>query len=561
MTTHSFHGAHYQNRKQLTAMAEKTSDEIKYRILRFLDVTGFTVFDPMVRLAFGEEPRKQVESILKFFVTPIIFLCFCLWVWWTVAPNHKTKSGEVPTPDVVWQSAVINDTFAAREKTKESDFLLVGEEREVALAEVEQQIVDRTVILDERKAVLAKHEADYEALLEERLAPLQAELDELRAANKVTADEMKAAIAAEAEKIEAGSGSTDALVAAIRAEGNAKDAGRATESVIKDQIDEIRADKYKPLAEARLSVNAVADQIQFLKKRVDFLSDANRSVKVAEAKEKLSTTQESLLAAETAKSATLDAKKVVRGEESIERLEGQQYASAMTVYLQVKRSLFTVFIGFITAAIIAIPIGILCGLSRIAMACLTPIISVFKPVSPVVWLLIFQIIVGAFFPDPESHPFFLFFNSLPLIGNLGINPALIFSACTVAMCAVWPALVNTALGVSSIDKDHINVARVLRLNFWERLTKIIIPSAMPLVFAGLRISLGVGWMVLIAAEALSSSDGLGKFVWDEYQNGSSFSFANIIYACFVVGIIGFFLDRMMIVLQRFVSFDGGGTSL
>ena len=252
---------------------------------------------------------------------------------------------------------------------------------------------------------------------------------------------------------------------------------------------------------------------------------------------------------------------MVRGEESIERLECQQYASAMTVYLQVKRSLFTVFIGFITAAIIAMPIGILCGLSRIAMACLTPIISVFKPVSPVVWLLIFQIIVGAFFPDSESHPFFLFFNSLPLIGNLGINPALIFSACTVAMCAVWPALVNAALGVSSIDKDHINVARVLRLNFWERLTKIIIPSAMPLVFAGLRISLGVGWMVLIAAEALSSSDGLGKFVWDEYQNGSSFSFANIIYACFVVGIIGFFLDRMMIVLQRFVSFDGGGTSL
>ena len=129
------------------------------------------------------------------------------------------------------------------------------------------------------------------------------------------------------------------------------------------------------------------------------------------------------------------------------------------------------------------------------------------------------------------------------------------------MCAVWPALVNTALGVASIDPDHVNVARVLKLGFWDRLIKIIIPSALPLVFAGLRISLGVGWMVLIAAEALSSSDGLGKFVWDEYQNGSSFSFANILYACFVVGGIGFLLDRMMIILQRFVSFDGGGTSL
>lgn len=542
-------------------MAEKSSDEIKYRILRFIDVTGFTVFDPMVRLAFGEEPKKQIKDITKFFIIPIIFLCFCLWVWWAVAPNHKTKSGEVPTPDVVWQSAVINDTFSVREKAKETDFLLVGAEREETLAEVEALIEENEATLEVLREKVAGHEADYEKLLGEKIAPLQAELDELKAANAVIMTEKKEAVAAEAEKVEAGSGSPEALLAAIRAEGEAKDATRATESVIKDKIDLIRADKYKPLAQARLDFNAVADEIQFLNKRVDFLSRSNRSIKVAGAEEKLKGYEEKLAAATTAKAATSEAKRVVRGEESIERLENQQYASAMTVYLQVKRSLFTVFIGFITAAIIAIPIGIMCGLSRIAMACLTPIISVFKPVSPVVWLLIFQIIVGAFFPDPESHPFFLFFNSLPLIGGLGINPALIFSACTVAMCAVWPALVNTALGVSSIDKDHINVARVLRLNFWERLTKIIIPSAMPLVFAGLRISLGVGWMVLIAAEALSSSDGLGKFVWDEYQNGSSFSFANIIYACFVVGIIGFFLDRMMIVLQRFVSFDGGGTSL
>jgi nitrate/nitrite transport system permease protein len=103
------------------------------------------------------------------------------------------------------------------------------------------------------------------------------------------------------------------------------------------------------------------------------------------------------------------------------------------------------------------------------------------------------------------------------------------------------------------------VAKVLRLGLWSRLFKIIIPSTLPLAFAGLRISLGVGWMVLIAAEALSSSEGLGKFVWDEYQNGSSHSFANIVFACFVVGIIGFFLDRIMILLQRSVSFDDGAT--
>ncbi|MEM7790096.1 MAG: ABC transporter permease subunit [Verrucomicrobiota bacterium] len=541
--------------------AEKKSDEIKYSILKLLDVTGFTVFDPMVRLAFGEEPKKQLESILKFMIIPIIFVVFCTMVWWQVAPNHKTKSGEVPTPNIVWQSAVINDTFSDREQTKESDFLLVGEERLETLAMVEKMIEENNVVLDELKETLAGHEADYEAQLEQRIGPLQTELDKVRAANKESAAEMKALVDAEAAKIEAGEGSADALLAAIRQQALKRDEGKEAESVYKDKIEAIRSEKYKPLETARLDVNAVADEIQFLKKRVDFLTSANRSMKVAAAEEKLAASKESLQNATTAKAALSEAKKVVRGEDSIERLEAQQYASAMTVYTQIKRSLFTVFVGFMTAALIAIPIGVLCGLSRIAMACLTPIISIFKPVSPVVWLLIFQIIVGAFFPDPDSHPFFLFFGSLPLLGKLGINPALVFSACTVAMCAVWPALVNTALGVASIDKDHINVARVLRLGFKDRLIKIIIPSALPLVFAGLRISLGVGWMVLIAAEALSSSDGLGKFVWDEYQNGSSFSFANILYACFVVGIIGFLLDRMMIVLQRFVSFDGGNTSL
>lgn len=542
-------------------MVEKTSDKIKYRILRFLDVTGFAVFDPIVRLCFGEEPKKQIEAIVKYLVVPIIFICFCVWVWATVAPKHKTKSGEVPTPDVVLLSASINDQFAEREATKESDFLLVGAEREAALAEVRAEIEESAAVLTAREAELTAHEEAYTAQLDQRIAPLKMKLDDIKARNKATAVGQKALIEIESKLIEEGTGSVEALIAAIRTASANKDAGRAEENLIKDQIDAIRSEKYKPLEDARLAVNAIANQVQFLNKRVDMLTSSNRSMKVAQAKQKLAENEANLAAATSSKEALSEAKKVVRAEDSLKRLEDQQYAKAMTVYLQVKRSIFTVFVGFIVAAVIAIPLGVLCGLNRIAMACLTPIISIFKPVSPVVWLLIFQIVVGAFFPDPESHPFFLFFNSLPIIGGLGINPALIFSGCTVAMCAVWPALVNTALGVASIDKDHINVARVLKLNFWERLTKIIIPSAMPLIFAGLRISLGVGWMVLIAAEALSSSDGLGKFVWDEYQNGSSFSFANIIYACFVVGIIGFFLDRMMIVLQRLVSFDDGQTSL
>ena len=403
-------------------MAEKTSDKIKYRILRFLDVTGFTVFDPIVRLCFGEEPKKQIESIFKFLLIPIAFITFCVWIWATVAPKHKTKSGEVPTPDIVRQSAYINHQFAHREDAKAADFVLEGTAREDELIKVEQLIEENSVLLEERQAELALQEAAYAAQLELRLAPLQRQLDEVKIENKSALAEAKAAVVTAAENIEAGNGSTDALVVAIRNESAVKDTGRAAETIIKDKVDAIRSEKYKPMEDARLAVNAVADEVQFLKKRVDFLTSANRSMKVLEAEEKLAGYSTKLTDAESAKVAALAAKSYVRTEDSIERLEGQKYAKAMTVYLQIKRSLFTVFIGFITAAIIAIPVGILCGLSRIAMACLTPIISIFKPVSPVVWLLIFQIVVGAFFPDPESHPFFLFFNSLPLIGSLGINP-------------------------------------------------------------------------------------------------------------------------------------------
>lgn len=142
-----------------------------------------------------------------------------------------------------------------------------------------------------------------------------------------------------------------------------------------------------------------------------------------------------------------------------------------------------------------------------------------------------------------------------------INPAFIASAVTVALCSLWATMVNTALGVASIDKDHLNVARVLRLGFRDRLVKIIIPSALPLIFAGLRISLGVGWMVLVAAELLSSSEGIGKFVWDQFNNGASDSFAKMMVVVFVVGFVGLLLDRIMIVFQRLVSFDGTSAAM
>ncbi len=542
-------------------MAESTKDKIKYRILKALDVSGFTAFDPVIRLLFGEEPQKQFAAIVKYLVIPAIFVLSCIWFWSWIGPRHKTKSGEVPTPDIVWESVKINDTIADREKVKQRDFQLKGAEREAALEEVAKEYAALSKEVEAAKALVAEKEAEKAARQAKLIAPVEEKYDSLKAEYKEAAKARDAEIAKISEDVSEGKVEAAALIAAIRNDGVMTDQERAELNQVKAQIDEIRSQKYKPLDAARKQYDSVADKLFFMKTRLEFLDDRNLYVKLDEAKSELDEYMSELATAGSAKDALKIAKRAVRAEESMDRLEGQEYASAVTIYHQTKRSIFTVFVGFFMAAFVAIPVGIMCGLNKIFMACMTPIISVFKPVSPVVWLLIFQIVVGAFFPDPENHVLLNFLNDLPLISSLEINPALIFSACTVAMCAVWPALVNTALGVASIDQDHINVARVLRLGFWSRLFKIVIPSALPLVFAGLRISLGVGWMVLIAAEALSSSDGLGKFVWDEYQNGSSLTFANIIMVCFVVGIIGFFLDRMMIILQRFVSFDGGGTSV
>jgi nitrate/nitrite transport system permease protein len=129
------------------------------------------------------------------------------------------------------------------------------------------------------------------------------------------------------------------------------------------------------------------------------------------------------------------------------------------------------------------------------------------------------------------------------------------SAITVTLCSLWPTLINTSLGVASIDRDLISVSRVLKLTTWTKITRLVLPSALPLIFTGLRLSLGVGWMVLIAAEMLAQNPGLGKFVWDEFQNGSSTSLAKIMVAVFTIGIIGFLLDRLMYAAQSLFTFS------
>ncbi|MGQ8367078.1 ABC transporter permease [Glaciecola sp. 1036] len=215
------------------------------------------------------------------------------------------------------------------------------------------------------------------------------------------------------------------------------------------------------------------------------------------------------------------------------------YTGAPTFFDQIWTSLYTVMVGFFIASIIAVPVGILCGLSRSAYAAMNPLIQIFKPVSPLAWLPLVTMVVSAVYISED--PMF--------------SKSFITSAFTVSLCCLWPTLINTAVGVSNIDSDLVNVSKVLRLKPLSHVQKIVLPASIPMIFTGLRLSLGIGWMVLIAAEMLAQNPGLGKFVWDEFQNGSSESLSRIMVAVITIGIIGFLLDRLMLTIQRYVSWD------
>lgn len=217
----------------------------------------------------------------------------------------------------------------------------------------------------------------------------------------------------------------------------------------------------------------------------------------------------------------------------------RSYSGESTFIDQILTSLGTVFSGFILASLVAIPLGILIGLDQYLYQAVNPVIQVFKPVSPLAWLPIVTLVVSATYTAED--PMF--------------SRAFITSMVTVSLCSLWPTLVNTLMGVNAVSQDLQNVSRVLRLGFFTHVWRVVLPSAIPMIFTGLRLSLGIAWMVLIAAEMLAQSPGLGKFVWDEFQNGSSESLGRIMVAVIVIGLIGLVLDRGMLMLQRLLSWD------
>ena len=186
-------------------------------------------------------------------------------------------------------------------------------------------------------------------------------------------------------------------------------------------------------------------------------------------------------------------------------------------------SLRRVAIGYTLASIIAVPLGVLVGISKIAFKAFNPYFQLLKPVSPLAWLPL---------------GLYLFRNS-ELTGIFIITIA-----------SIWPTLTNTAFGVANVNPDYLDVSRTLGASRWRTIFKVIIPAALPNIIAGLRISMGISWLVIVAAEMLLGT-GLGYFIWNEWNN---LYIPNILVAIFIIGIVGIILDQIFAYLEKLVSF-------
>jgi nitrate/nitrite transport system permease protein len=189
-------------------------------------------------------------------------------------------------------------------------------------------------------------------------------------------------------------------------------------------------------------------------------------------------------------------------------------------------SLGLVMKGYAIALILGTPLGFLLGISKTFTRAFDPIIQVLRPVSPLAWLPLGMILFARV---------------------KGINISEIAALFTIAICAMWPTVLNTAVGVRAIPQDYLNVAKVLKLSRWKTLTKVMLPASLPYMFTGFRLSLGIAWLVIVAAEMLTGRPGVGGFLWQQYN---ALVYEQIILCILTIGIVGFILDRLMSVIER-----------
>ncbi|RZL08673.1 MAG: nitrate ABC transporter, permease protein [Rubrivivax sp.] len=192
--------------------------------------------------------------------------------------------------------------------------------------------------------------------------------------------------------------------------------------------------------------------------------------------------------------------------------------------LQLGYSLGRVGLGYLIAALVAIPLGFLIGMSPLVYRALDPFIQVLKPISPLAWM-----------------PLALY----------TIKDSSISGIFVIFICSIWPMLINTAFGVASVRKDWLNVARTLEVSPWRTAFEVILPAAAPTILTGMRISMGIAWLVIVAAEMLVGGTGIGYFVWNEWNN---LSLPNVIFAILCIGVVGMALDALFARWQKAVTY-------
>ena len=194
------------------------------------------------------------------------------------------------------------------------------------------------------------------------------------------------------------------------------------------------------------------------------------------------------------------------------------------IAIQLGHSLLRVGLGFGIAALVAIPLGFLIGMSRLLYRALDPFIQVLKPISPLAWM-----------------PLALY----------TIKDSSISGVFVIFICSVWPMLINTAFGVANVRREWLNVAKTLEVRPVRRAFEVILPAAAPTILTGMRISMGIAWLVIVAAEMLVGGTGIGYFVWNEWNN---LSLTNVIFAILVIGLVGMALDLLFARLQKAVTY-------
>jgi len=286
----------------------KFFSKIKYPLLKLIDISGFKVFDPVVRLIYKEEPQKQIRDILRFMFLPILFMIGCLLIWNWAGPNHKTKSGEVPTPGKVWVAFKDSWRFDEREDEKEQAFKLTGAEREEELASVKTKLTELETEAAALQTESTKVATEVKSEMDAKIAPVKSRLDALKAEIKTAKAERKTALTALSEKMASGQASPESLISLVEDHNKVQDDEKAKLKVINDELNEIRDNPPKRLKEAQLAANKLADEVQHYKKRIDYLTTGNRELKVASLEEKAKLANENLAKATTAAEASKFAK-------------------------------------------------------------------------------------------------------------------------------------------------------------------------------------------------------------------------------------------------------------